>query len=337
MLVVLTIAIFLCTSGLVYALCGQAARSGGGLQNRLERIAPPSVHGSAPLPAFPSASSGGEKDAGKAPTVMPSTVRPDQLPFLTGLLRGRDFEHQLRLAIRQAGWRMRPGEFIAACLGAALGGGLVGALLTSHPLGMAAFGATGLAVPHLAMRMAQGGRRRKFNAQIPDAMALIASSMRSGHSFLRALSLVEDEMSGPLAEEFAWVLGQTTLGVAVEDALERMVEHVGSRDLELIVVAVVINMQVGGNLAEILDTIAETIRERMRIAGEISALTAEGKLSGFVMFVLPVFLALVLKMRDSTYFTPLLESEFGWTILGGALVAQILGGVIIYKMVSLDI
>ena len=339
MLVILTFLIFAVTSGLVYVCCGRVARPAGNLQNRLERIAPPAGRIShevgAMLPSSMPLREGDKRDKNEA--AAKATVRSDQSPFLTELLRGKGLEQQLWLAIRQAGWKMRPGEWLAVCAGAALGGGLLGFLLTGHVVGIVALGVMGAYAPRLAMRMAQAGRRRKFNAQIPDAMALIASSMRSGHSFLRAVKLVVDEMNGPVAEEFAWVLGQASLGIAVEDALERIVEHVGSRDLELIVVAVVINMQVGGNLAEILDTIAETIRERMRIAGEISALTAEGKLSGFVMFALPIFLALILKMRDPDYFTPLLESAYGATIIGGALVAQILGGIVIHKMVSLDI
>lgn len=133
------------------------------------------------------------------------------------------------------------------------------------------------------------------------------------------------------------MLGEVELGVSTQTALERMVTRVRSRDLELVIIAVTIQMQVGGNLAEILDTIAETIRERIRIQGEIKSLTAEGKLSGIILFLLPVGLAFMLQARDPKYFKVLLEASQGPMIIGGAIVLQLLGGYVIKKMVTLDV
>ena len=123
----------------------------------------------------------------------------------------------------------------------------------------------------------------------------------------------------------------------MEGALNRMVERVNSYDLDLAVTAVAIQIQVGGNLAEILDTIAKTIRERVRIKGEIAALTAEGKLSGVIVFLLPIVLALFLNLRSPDYFKPMFEDPMGMPMIIGTFVAQVTGGLIIKKMVAIDV
>lgn len=266
-----------------------------------------------------------------------AALNVDRLPALTKLLSGSEFGQRLRLEMVRAGLRLRPAEFVAICATLVLA--LVsGALTQTHELFPALMlGSLGLVGPVMLLRQKQQARRRLFDSQIPDALTLVASSMRSGYSFMRAMKMVEDEMPAPISEEVAWSLGETALGVPMETALNRMVERTRSADMELVVIAVNIQAKVGGNLAQIFDTIAETIRERVRIQGEIKSLTAEGKLSGIILFLLPIFLGIILQMRDPEYFKPLIESSVGATMLLGALALQILGGIVIKKMVTLDV
>jgi tight adherence protein B len=261
----------------------------------------------------------------------------DRLPALTKLLSGSEFGQRLRLEMVRAGLRLRPAEFVAICITLVLAL-FTGALSQTHQaLPALMIGSLGLVGPVMLLRQKQQARRRLFDSQIPDALTLVASSMRSGYSFLRALKMVEDEMPAPISEEVAWALGETALGVPMEIALNRMVERTRSADMELVVIAVNIQSKVGGNLAQIFDTITETMRERVRIQGEIKSLTAEGKLSGIILFLLPIFLGVVLQIRDPQYFKPLIESSVGTTMIIGALVLQVLGGIVIKKMVTLDV
>lgn len=327
MLFGMVLLIFLGTSGLAYVLLGGAPRRSSPVQTRLQVVA-----GLADPEESAARPKGRRRGAGQA-----SEGRPDFLPTLTRLLTGSALGDRLRAAILRAGMRLRPAEFVALCLLCGMGGALAAKIATGQNLLMAAAGLLGLAAPILVLQQKQQMRRRSLDGQIPGALTLIASSMRSGYSFLRAMQLVVDEMPAPISEEFGWVLGEVELGVSTQTALERMAERVKSRDLELVVIAVTIQMQVGGNLAEILDTISETIRERIRIQGEIKSLTAEGKLSGIILFLLPVFLAFMLQARDPTYFKTLLDAQEGPMMIGGALVMQMIGGFVIKKMVTLDV
>ena len=139
-----------------------------------------------------------------------------------------------------------------------------------------------------------GSRDPEVREPASRPLTLIASSLRSGYSFLRAIQVVGQEMPDPIAEEFRRTVAESNLGVPTEQALGRMVERVPSYDLDLVVTAVNIQLQVGGNLAQILDTIAATIRERVRNQREIAALTAEGKLSGWVCAGMPPIMCAIM-------------------------------------------
>ena len=189
----------------------------------------------------------------------------------------------------------------------------------------------------LLRRAGQGARRRRFDDQLPDALTLLVSALRSGYSLARAAQLVAEEMPPPISEEFATALAELALGLPLGSALARMAQRVGSRDMELIVTAVTTQQQIGGNLAEILSRITGTIRERVRVQAEIGALTAEGKLSGLILVLMPPTLAVLLTLRSPRYFQPLLDSPLGHVLIGGAVLGQVIGGLIIRRMVTLDL
>ena len=310
---------FLLTAGLVYAVAEARARSARHLRDRLDRIT-----GRFQFAASPASESS-------------DTPRPDVLPTVTRWLGGGDLEKRLRLAMLRADLRLRPAEWVSVCVAAPLIAGVLGLTATRQPPIGLALGLLGLLAPLLVLPSRQASRLRRFDDQLPDALMLLTASLRAGHSFSQALQTVAAELPPPLAAEFAWASGETNLGVPLETALSRMTARVPSPDLDLVVTAILIQLPLGGNLAEVLDAIADTIRERVRLAGEVRTLTAEGNLSAVILIVLAPALALLLSLRDPAYFQPLLGSPTGHWLLGGAIAGQIVGGLIIRRMVSLDL
>ena len=268
-----------------------------------------------------------QADHAEANVVANPTATPDE----------RFWEARLRRRLRRAGQRLRPGEFLLLWLLCSLGPAVVGFRLTHLPPLALLMGLLGAVFPPLALRAGEDGRRRRFDGQLPDTLALLVSALRAGYSLSRAAQIVAQEMPPPISEEFTVMLGELALGLPLATALTRMTQRVGSPDLELIVTAVTTQQQVGGNLAEILARIADTIRERVRVQGEVQTLTAEGKLSGLILSLLPPTLALFLTLRDPHYFQPLLGSPLGRVLIGSAVMGQIVGTVLIRRMAALDL
>ena len=311
---------FIAAAGLVFALTQSRRRSP--VQERLSRIT-------------------GEFAAGLPPPITTQTEplgqRPDPLPTITRWLAHREFEPRLRLLMLQADLRLRPTEWLAGCLGLALAGLLLGLLVWHSFLAALLLATLGVGLPQLALHSRRQTRLRRFETQLPDALMLLTSALRAGHSFSSAMQTVAAELPPPLAAEFAWASGEVGLGVPLETALSRVLARVPSPDLDLVVTAILIQLPLGGNLAEVLDTIAETIRERVRVSGEVQTLTAEGRLSAGILIVLAPALALLLFLRSPDYFTPLLQSPFGHLLIGGAIAGQIVGALLIRRMVRLDV
>src|SRR6187401_2571345 len=165
----------------------------------------------------------------------------------------------------------------------------------------------GFMLPRFWLGRRKSGRLKAFNKQLPDTVTLIANALRAGSSFLQAIELVVRESRPPISTEFGRVIREVNLGLPFDVALENMVRRVKSEDFELMATAIAIQHQVGGNLAEILDSIAFTIRERVRIKGEIRTLTAQQRLSGYVVAGLPIGLALFIYLAAPTFFDPMFE------------------------------
>jgi tight adherence protein B len=191
-----------------------------------------------------------------------------------------------------------------------------------------------IAVAYLNRRIS--GRTKKFEAQFPDALTLIASSLSAGHTFLRAIQLMCEEAEAPISEEFARVVSETQLGDPLVDALGRMAERLEIRDVDWVVQAIRIQQTVGGKLADLLHTLADFIRAREEIRREIDVLTAEGKLSAYVLGALPIFLALFMQVTNPGYFEPMFQ---GWGVvaLGASLLSIGAGMALIFRMIKVDI
>jgi len=179
-------------------------------------------------------------------------------------------------------------------------------------------------------------RLKDFNGQLGDTVGLLANSLRSGYSMLQSMELVAREAPDPIGGEFKRVVREVGLGLSAQDALNNLLRRIPSDDLDLMITAINIQYEVGGNLAQILDTISHTIRERVRIKGEISVLTAQGRISGYLITCLPIFLAIVITLINPTYMNTL----WGWPwiimpICGGFMI--FVGFLIIRKIVNIEV
>lgn len=250
-------------------------------------------------------------------------------PRWTGFL-----EHKLI----QAGIPLRSSEYAVIVSGSMLLIALLAFLLMGRSILAACIGAgIGYMLPIFFLQLKIRQRAKRFNNQLGDTLVLIANALRTGYSFMQAVEMVSREMLPPISVEFSRALKEMNLGVSTEDALNNMAKRVDSEDLDLIVTVVLIQRQVGGNLAEILDNIAGTVRERVKIRGQIRTLTAQGRISGFVLGGIPFILSLLIYIINPTYMGLLFFTPTGKMMLGMAFVSEVLGVLTIRKIIDIDI
>lgn len=247
-----------------------------------------------------------------------------------GLLSG------INSTLEQANIPMTAGEAILAMVGLATVGGVFAAIFNGLIVGLVTFGVL-LVVFLFAIRFAGGREKKKFEAQLPDTLTLMSTSLRAGYSLLQATEAVASEAPNPTAREFGRAISEARLGVAVTDSLRGIVHRTQSEDFEWAVMAIDIQREVGGNLAEVLQTVADTMRARNRLKGEIRALTAEGRISAFVLGSLPFALFGFLWMSNRDYLLPLLESTFGLIAIGVGLILMAGGVFWLKKIVDIEI
>ncbi|MFZ5646645.1 MAG: type II secretion system F family protein [Bacillota bacterium] len=228
-------------------------------------------------------------------------------------------------------------EYIILTAGGAVVAGFLGTLALMNPYHGVLAGIIAVLFSVTWVRTAKTRRLARFNAQIGDALVIMSNALRSGFSFLQAMDMVRKELPNPIAKEFGRTFQEMNLGTPTEEALENLNLRVDSEDLELVITAVLIQRQVGGNLAEILDNIANTIRERIRIKGEIRTLTAQGKISGIVIGILPLVLAGVLSVMSPDYLRPLFTTPMGLAMLASALVLETIGILLIRKIININV
>jgi tight adherence protein B len=231
---------------------------------------------------------------------------------------------------------LRPGEFVLAAIGGGVALGVAMWALTAQLLlGVL----SGLAGPLLAWQFVKfkvARRRKAFEAQLPEALALIASSLQAGHTALRSVQSMVEESEPPLSEEFERVVAETALGDPLVDALERMAHRLDVEDLAWVVQAIRIQQTVGGKLADLLFTLAEFMRGREEIRREVKVLTAEGRISAYVLGGLPLMLFFFLKTSSPDYIEPMLHTPGLFALIGAAISIGIGFGIIL-RMVKIDI
>ena len=249
------------------------------------------------------------------------------------LVESFDPKGSLRTLIEQARVPLRPGEFVLVVAAGGVVGGVVLTAATSTPLfGLLALVAAPFAGnAYLKRRISK--RRKRFEEQFPEALTLIASSLSAGHTFLRAIQLMTEEAGGPLAEEFGRVVNETELGDPLIDSLERMGARLDMRDVDWVVQAIRIQQTVGGKLADLLHTLADFIRAREEVRREVDVLTAEGRVSAFVLGAMPVGLLLFISVVNPGYMDPMYRG-WGWVWLGVAGAICLFSISVILRMVN---
>jgi tight adherence protein B len=317
---------------------GLAGGGGSGMAQRLERYATAARRGDAP-----------EAQGGGGP-ITDFLASSAAMATLNKAVEQRDFGANLARELARADLKLKPSEYLAIWGGAIVGIPaflfIFGFILPTlkNPIVLLIGAAVGFFLPRFWLNRRKGQRLKAFNSRLADTITLIANALRAGSSFLQAIEMVVRESEPPVSTEFGRVIREVNLGLPFEEALQNMVRRVRSDDLELMATAISVQHQVGGNLAEILDSISFTIRERIRIKGEIRSLTAQQRLSGYVVGFLPIGLTGVLFLIAPGFMDPMFRKPpdvfglpAGMLILGFGFFMMFIGFMIIRRIVDIEI
>ena len=280
-----------------------------------------------------------------ADAVAVSSDEPSARQYMTArvddAVKGRSSTEATREALARADLKMTVGEWLLIRLGSAAAFAVLGLLMGRFSLAVAIVlglvtAGLGWMAPHFYLKMRASKRQAAFNNQLGDTISLMANSVRAGYSLLQTMDLVAQESPSPISDEFKRVVREVGLGISPHEALQNLYRRVPSEDLDLLITAIMIQSEVGGNLGEILDVIGETIRERVRIQGEIRTLTAQQSISAYVLVALPLVLGGVLFVINPGYMTQM----FVWPYICmpiGAAILMVLGYVVMRKIVQIEV
>jgi tight adherence protein B len=318
----MTIAVAGAAAVAILLIAAGIATSGGGsgINVRLERYA----------------SGKGDAKAGGSQNLGEMLTQSAAMTQFNKVVEARDFGANLAREIARADLKLKVSEFLGIWAGATIGVPLIMIFLSigvaplRNPIILLVGGIVGFFLPRFWLGRRKGGRLNAFNKNLPDTITLIANALRAGSSFLQAIELVVRESRPPISTEFGRVIREVNLGLPFEQALENMVRRVKSDDLELMATAISIQHTVGGNLAEILDSIAYTIRERVRIKGEIRTLTAQQRLSGYVVGFLPIGLAGFIYLAAPKFFDPMFAKPPEVLGLPAGVIIMFVGGFMMF-------
>ena len=255
---------------------------------------------------------------------------------LNHLLSGLGLGPRLAAALTQADLPLTAAEFVVVIGGAFVLGFLVGTWRVGSVFGLV-LGAIMGCVPVVYLRRMRRRRQGAFSAQLPDVLNMLVGALRSGYGVTQALQMLVDQLPPPASKEFDRVVRGVGLGLTVQQALSDMVGRVGTDELELVVTAINVQHETGGNLAETLDIIGETIRDRIRIEREIRVFTAQQRLSGYILAALPVALALIIFAINPGFFAPFLEPGWPRMLPIAAVVMQVAGFVIMRRILDIEV
>jgi tight adherence protein B len=269
-----------------------------------------------------------------------SILRDDTLssvPVFDRILRGFSLAEKVRSLIAQADVHMQVGTFAFITLVLALLGGLI-ATMGSHiwwafPVGALAVGW----IPYFVLYRKKEIRRRMFERQFPDALDLMTGALRSGMAFTAALQMVAEECPDPVSGEFRIVFEETRLGMSLRESFSELTKRIDSAELRLFVTAVLIQKETGGNLAEVLEGAAFVIRDRFRILGDVRTITAQARLSGLILTILPLGMCAALLVMAPDYLKTLIKDPVGPYLIGVAAFLQVVGFLFIRKIINVKV
>ena len=236
----------------------------------------------------------------------------------------------------RAGLNITPAEYLLVRIGATALGILVGLFRFGISIGPIILGAVGFIIPPLVVNYLQRRRRDLFNAQLAGMLQLLSNSLKTGYAIDRALETVAAKSPPPVSTEFERVTTEIALGTSVEDALSSLLLRIDSPDLEFIVTAILLHVRVGGNLAEVLDNISDTLRDRLQTKRDMAVLTAQSRASATIITGLPILLALGLYVFVPGYFAPMTTTVIGYILLGVAGFLILVGNLLITRMTALE-
>jgi len=256
---------------------------------------------------------------------------------LNKVIAKQSFAQNMSRELARADLKITVGEYLVINLLATVFGMLIGYLAGGRSMIFAMLGVVaGFFAPRLYLRRRQKARLKAFNDQLADTISMLANSLRSGYSLLQSMDMVSREAPAPTSDEFKRVVREVGLGLSPEEALANLVRRINSEDLDLMVTAINVQHEVGGNLSQILESIGTTIRERVRIKGEIASLTAQQQYSGYILAAIPILLAGVLFMINREYMMPMFQGIFLCMPIGGGIMI-IIGFLIIRKIVAIEV
>ena len=315
--------------GILLTFAGLSSVLGGGSQSVEARMA---------RYAGPNAGQAAAEAAGKKKRAKKKRERKEIDPFatLSSDVEDKRFATKVARDLARANLKLRVAEYYYIRIGMSLALGVLLFVFRDPVSGILGF-ILGYMLPRFWIGRRIGGRLKSFNKQLPDTIVLLSNSLRAGSSFLQSIELVSREGGPPMSEEMGRVVREVNLGLGMEEALANLVRRIKSDDLDLMVTAIGIQQQVGGNLAEILDTIAFTIRERVRIKGEINTLTAQGRVSGYLVAFLPIGLGAALNAINPAFMEPLFTQTIGRILIGVGAVMMTIGFLAIRKITDIKV
>ena len=303
----------------MFALWGSTVMSGGAVRGRLQGLmAGTSVVETGPAPL--------RKDGARVS------------PF-AGLFSG-NLSESLSVQLERADLTLAPSEYIMLRFGLALIGFVVPVFVVKGVPGYVAAAALAVVaynLPKWYVKRRRNARVAKLNAQLPEALTIIANALKAGFGLLQALNSATENLSHPISTELSRTIHEMNVGSSAEVALQALSERSGSYDLDIVVTAILVQRTVGGNLGEILDTVAHTMRERIRIRGEIQTLTAQQKLTGLIIGCLPIGVGIMFQFMSPEYIHPLFSTLIGKGMIGAAIVLEVVGLLIIQRILNIEV
>ena len=255
---------------------------------------------------------------------------------LDAALSGTGFAQKWRVQLARADIKLTVAEY-AAMHGISMAGAFLIGTALFNPITGGVLGIVGFFFPRFYVSRQQTTRLRRFEEQLPDTLSLWVNALRSGYSVMQSMEAIAKESPEPTATEFRRVVQENQLGIPMEDALEHLLTRMPSEDLDLVNTAVNIQREVGGNLAEILDSIAHTIRDRIKLKGEIRVLTSQGRMTGWLISMLPIILTIFLYVVSPSYMGLMVKNRMcGWPLIGCGLGLIATGAAAIQKIVNID-
>ena len=252
-------------------------------------------------------------------------------------LSRRGKSNDIAAELARADLKLTPGEFLLVQVIAVIAAAVIGAMVFRQLFMAIPIGVVGYFLPRAFVRFRQAQRKRSFAAQLPDAISLLANSLRSGYSLPQSMELLSREMQPPIADEFGRVVREIGLGLPFEQTMDNMVRRNLNDDLDLTVTAILVNHEVGGNLSQVLEVIGHTVRERIRIKGEIQVLTAQQQMSGYVVGLMPFGLTFFLFIINPDYMGELFHSLCGQLLACTAFSMVGMAFVLIRKIVNIEV